>query len=177
MKSSLRIVVSVLLLVTAVWLWWYFHPSPETAIRRQLTRLGVAASFEGRESILARGLAAQKFGGFFAPQVHLLLEPRDLLNEAVTRQDLTELMVRLRSLPGVHAFKVRFYDPVITLAADREHASVEVTVNAESTGERHLFVQELKLGMANIEGEWLITSVATVRVLNRAPVQFFLATR
>ncbi|HNQ73074.1 MAG TPA: hypothetical protein PKN95_05665 [Verrucomicrobiota bacterium] len=177
MKRLSRTLAVLTLLGGAVWLWLHFYPSPETAIRRQLQRLGATATFAGRESLLARGLAAQKFGDFFAPQVHLQLEPRNLLDEEVTRQDLIELMVRIRSLPGVQAFKVRLLDPVVTLAADREHARVEVTVNAESSGERHRFVQELELGMARIEGEWRITTVATVRVLNRAPAVFFMASQ
>lgn len=175
MKLFLRLFVFTLLIGAGIWLWLYFYPSPEEAIRRQLKRLGEAASFDGSESMIARGVAAQNIAGFFGPEVRMNIEPRGLFEEETTRQDISQRVMFFRSLPGIRSFKVQILDPVITMAADKKNAVVEVTVNAESAGERHLFVQELKLTFKEIEGKWLISGVETVRTLNLAPTQFFFA--
>jgi hypothetical protein len=62
-------------------------------------------------------------------------------------------------------------DPVITLGADNKSAIVELTIHAETAGERHLIVQEMKFTMKEVDEEWYIFRAETVRTLNqRAPL-------
>jgi hypothetical protein len=166
MKLFLRVFVFGGLIGAGIWLWIHFHPSPEEAIRRQLNQLAEAASFQGPEGLVATGVAASKFASFFAAEVRMNIEPRGVFEEETTRADIAQFVGYLRAKAGIRSLKVKFFDPVITLAGNNENAVVEVTVNAESGGERHLIVQELKLTLKLVDKQWLIARVETVKTLN-----------
>lgn len=170
MKLTFRIVLLAVILGLGVWIWIYLHPTPEEAIRRQLKKLAEAVSFEGGEGLVTRAVAAQKVASFFAAQVIMNIEPRGIFGEDVGRAEIADRALRLRSLPDISSFKVKVLDPVITLGADRKSAIVELTIHAETVGEKHLVVQEMKFTMKEVEDDWLIVRVETVRTLNRAPV-------
>lgn len=171
MKWIIRAVVLSLLIGVGVWLWMHFHPSPQEAIRRQLAGLAEAASFKSPEGMVAGVAAANKFAGFFARDVQMSIEPRGLFEEETTRQEIAQLVAGFRTRAGIRSFEVKLLDPVITLGANGDSAVVEVTANAETAGERHLIVQELKLTLKLVEKDWLIVRVETVRTLNQAPSQ------
>lgn len=61
MKWTLRIVLPAILIGLGVWLWFYLHPSPQEAIRRQLKGLAEVASFEAGEGLISRASAAQNW--------------------------------------------------------------------------------------------------------------------
>ena len=166
MKLFFRVFVFAGLLGAGIWLWIHFHPSPEEAIRRQLGQLAEAASFQGPEGLVATGIAASKFASFFAAEVRMNIEPRGYFEEEATRADIAQFAGFLRAKAGIRSLKVQIFDPVVTLAGNNENAVVEVTVNAESGGEHHLIVQELKLTMKLVDKQWLIARVETVKTLN-----------
>jgi hypothetical protein len=170
MKIFFRVIVLAGLLALGVWLWIYYHPTPQEAIRRQLANLAEAASFEKGEGLVTRAAASQKLAGFFAPNVMMNIEPRGIFADEVTRAEIAERAFQLRSFPDIESFKVKVLDPVITLGADKKSAIVELTIHAETAGERHLIVQEMKFMMKEVDDEWYILRVETVRTLNRAPL-------
>jgi hypothetical protein len=170
MKIAFRIGVLAVLIGLGVWLWIYFHPSPQEAIRRQLAKLGEAVSFEKGEGLVTKAASAQYVASFFAPQVIMNIEPRGIFGEEAERSEIAERAFQLRSFPDIDSFKVKILDPVITLGADNKSAIVELTIHAETVGERHLIVQEMKFTMKEVDEEWFIVRVETVRTLNRAPV-------
>jgi hypothetical protein len=169
MKTFVRVFVFGSLLAAGIWLWVYFHPSPQEAIRRQLAGLAKSASFDGPQGMVAHTVDAQKFAGYFGPNVRMTIEPRGFFEEETTRQEISQFALGFRSRSGIRSLRVQVLDPVITLGTNNKSAIVEVTINAESGGERHLLVQEIKLTMKEIEGKWLIVGVETVRTLNRGP--------
>jgi hypothetical protein len=171
MKWIIRAVVFSLLIGAGSWLWLYFHPSPEAAIRRQLAQLAEAASFKGPEGMIAGVAAASKFAGFFGREVRMNIEPRGFFEEETTRQDIAQFVTAARTRAGIRSLAVKIFDPVITLGANNDSAIVELTVNVETAGERHLIVQELKFTMKLVDKEWLIVQVDTVKTLNQAPRQ------
>lgn len=171
MKWLIRVVVFSVLIGAGIWLWMHFHPSPQEAIRRQLAGLAEAASFQGSEGLVSSVAAANKFAGFFAKEVRMNIEPRGFFEEETTRQEIAELVTALRARGGIRSLQVKIFDPVITMGANNESAVVELTVNAETAGERHLIVQELKFTMKLVDKDWLIVRVETVRTLNQAPRQ------
>jgi hypothetical protein len=159
----------VLVLGGGIWVWRYFNPSPEAAIRRQLHKLAEAGSFEAGEGLVARAVAVQKVGGFFGPEIFFNVEPRGLFPESMAREDLISNVGMLRSSQYIRSLRLKVFDPIITLGADRRSAIAELTLHAESPGERHLLVQEMKFTMKEVEGNWLIVRVETVRTLNQSP--------
>lgn len=171
MKRIFRLLLLGGLVGLGVWLWIYLHPTPQEAIRRQLAALAEAASFEEGEGLVVKAAGAQKLAGFFAPQVIMNIEPRGIFAEEVARAEIAERAFQLRSFPDIESFKVKVLDPVITLGADNKSAIVELTIHAETAGERHLIVQEMKFTMKEVDEEWYIFRVETVRTLNqRAPL-------
>lgn len=170
MKWTLRIVLLALLISLGAWSWFYLHPSPQEAIRRQLNGLAEAASFEAGEGLIGCASASQRVAGYFTTEVTMNIEPRGIFPEQFSRVEIAEQALFLRMQKGIRSFKVKILDPVITMGADNKSAIVEVTLHAETEGEKHLIVQEMKFMMRAVEEDWLILRMETVRTLNRAPV-------
>jgi hypothetical protein len=170
MKIAVRVLVLAVLIGGGVWLWMYFYPGPEEAIRRRLADVAREVSFSGREGMVARATHAQKLASYFGREVALMIDlPEISSHEGMSRDEIAQLALMLRSSPYFNSLKVQCLDPVITLGADRKSAIVEVTIRAETAGDKYLVVQEMKFTMREVEGEWLILRVDTVKTLNRAP--------
>jgi len=170
MKIVLRLVLLALVIGAGVWLWIYFHPGPEEAIRRRLAEVAKEVSFSEREGMVARAAHAQKLASFFAREVSLQIDlPEVSSHEGMSREEIAQLALVLRSSTYFRSLKVQCLDPVITLGADRKSAIVELTLRAETVGDKYLIVQEMKFTMKEVDGEWLILRVETVKTLNRAP--------
>jgi hypothetical protein len=69
MKIAIRVLLAAALIGGGIWLWMYFNPGPEKAIRRRLAAMAEEISFRGQEGIVAKALHAQKFASYFAPEV------------------------------------------------------------------------------------------------------------
>ncbi len=167
MKPVLRVFVPIVCVGLGVWLWFFLNPSPEEAIRRQLAKLAKSVSFNAQEGFIDRAMAAQEVAGFFAPDVFMNIEAPVNFPEQITRTEIAEQVFFLRSHHEVRSFKFKILDPVITLGADKQGAIVELTVHAETEGERHLLVQEMRVTMRKIDDVWLIYRMDTVRTLNQ----------
>lgn len=172
MKITFRLILLAAVLGAGVWLWLYFHPSPEETIRRRLTALARDVSFSEREGMIARAAHAQSLAGYFAPDLSLRIDLPELSShESLSRDEITRLALALRSAPNFRSLKVQILDPVITLGANLQSADVELTLRAESAGDKYLVVQEMKFTLRKVDGEWLILRVETVKTLNRAPTR------
>lgn len=167
MKLAIRLVLLAIAIALCVWLWIYLHPTPQEAIRRQLVALGKSATLEKREGNIAAGLRADEFSGFFGREVALNMEPRALFPDSVDRAEIARVMLTIRTT--YRSLDVNILDPVITVGADKKSAIVELTVNVAGDGDRHLLVQEMKFTMKQVDGNWQIIRVETVKTLNRAP--------
>lgn len=170
MKIAIRVLLLAALVGAGVWLWMYFHPGPEEAIRRRLADVAREVSFTGKEGMVAKAAHSQKLAGYFAREVALMIDlPEISSHEGMSRDEIAQLALMLRSSPYFRSLKVQCLDPVITLGADRKSAIVELTIRAETVGDKYLVVQEMKFTMKEVDGEWLILRVDTVKTLNRAP--------
>jgi hypothetical protein len=69
------------------------------------------------------------------------------------------------------SFKVQLLDPNITVGGDQKSASVDLTLRVETPGDQYLIVQEIKCTLRQLDGEWIILRVDTVKTLNRAPTR------
>jgi len=169
-KTTRRIFLVAALLGAGVWVWMYFHPSPESAIRRRLADVAREVSFGGNEGMVAKAVHAQNLAGYFGRDVALRIDLPELsARESMSRDEIMQFALALRSSPYFRSLHVQCLDPVITLGADRKSAVVDLTLRAETTGDKYLVVQEMKFTLKEVDGEWLIQRVETVRTLNRAP--------
>ena len=167
MKIAIRLVLLALAIGLCVWLWIYLHPTPQEAIRRQLVALAKSATLEKREGNIPAGLRANEFSEFFGREVALNMEPRAWFPDSVERSEMAKVMLSIRTT--YRSLDVKILDPVITVGADQKSAIVELTINVAGDHDRHLLVQEMKFTMKEVDGNWLILRVETVRTLNSAP--------
>ena len=168
MKFALRIILGLLAVALGIWLWRYFHPTPQEAIRRRLADVARAASYTEPGGMIARVAKAQKLAGYFAPEVAVRIDlPDQSRHEAASRDEIMRSAIGLRT--WFRSFKVQLLDPNITVGADQKSAIVDLTFRAETPGDQYLEVQEIKCTMRQVEGEWIILRVDTVKTLNHAP--------
>ena len=167
MKIAVRVLLLVALIGGGIWLWMHFHPGPEKAIRRRLADMAEQISFQSGEGMVAKAMRSEKLASYFAREVSLMIDlPEISSHESMSRDEISKFALALRSTPYFRSLKVQCIDPVITLGADHKSAMVDLTIRAETAGDKYLVVQEMKFTMKEVEGEWLILRVETVKTLN-----------
>lgn len=165
MKIVFRLVLFAALLALGVWLWFILFPSPEKIIRQRLTELARNASFSPTEGGLARLATAQRLPGFFATNVEVNIDvPGRVQHRLLGRDEIQQAALGARS--NLSGLKVTFPDINITVAADKQSAVADITVEANIAGERDSIVQEMKFTFQQTGGKWLITRIETVRTLS-----------
>lgn len=168
MKLALRITLVLLVVALGLWVWRYFHPSPQEAIRRRLADVARAASYTEPGGMIARAAKAQKLAGYFATEVSILIDlPGQSRHEAASRDEIMRSAIGTRNV--FRSFKVQLLDPNITVGGDQKSAIVDLTLRVETPGDQYLIVQEIKCTLRQVDGEWIIVRVDTVKTLNRAP--------
>jgi hypothetical protein len=165
MKIAFRIGSAAVLAVLAVWLWTVLCPSPEKVIRQRFADLARTASVSADAGDLARLSAARSLAGFFATNVEMNLDlPRVGRLSSMDREEITQMYLAASSRGG--GMQVKFPDLNVTVAPDSLSAVVDLTVTATIAGEADAIVQEMKVTLHKIDGQWLITRVETVRTLS-----------
>lgn len=165
MKNVIRGVILAGLIGLGVWLWIYYHPTPEVAIKRRLAEVAKTVSFAGKDGMITQAARSQKFADFFGKEVTIHIDlPEGTQHEAASRDEIARTYLWLRM--NFRVFKVDFLDPNITLGPDRKSAIVEVTVRAATSSEKYFIVQELRLTLREVDGEWLILRVETIKTLS-----------
>ena len=160
-----RTVIAAALVVVAVWLYSVFFPSPERAIRARLAQLAKSASFGGNESPIAAMANSQRVAEFFMEDVEIRLDlPGRVAATLSGREELREKTMALRSIGG--GVQVELLDINVALAPDKKSAEANLTFKGRIAGEKDLIVQELKMVLNKIEGDWRIKRVETVKTLS-----------
>ncbi|MGA9449769.1 MAG: hypothetical protein WBW41_00330 [Verrucomicrobiia bacterium] len=165
MKIVFRLILLAALIALGVWLWFVLFPSPEKIIRQRLTELARTASFSSGEGNLARLAAAEDIAGYFATNVEVDINvPGRVQHTLVGRAEIQQAALGARE--RLSGLKVTFPDINITVAADKQSATADLTVEANIAGERDSIVQEMKFTFQNTEDGWLIARIETVRTLS-----------
>jgi hypothetical protein len=165
MKIFFRVVLLAALVALGAWLWAILFPSPEKVIRRRLDEVARRVSFTPNEGSLARLAGAQSLAGYFATNVEVNINTREEKQQSfVGRDQITQAAVAARSALG--SLNVKFLDVDVTVAPNKQSATADLTVDADVSGQPNAVVQEVKLSLKKTGGQWLITRVATVRVLS-----------
>ncbi|MFZ1073189.1 MAG: hypothetical protein WAO21_07110 [Verrucomicrobiia bacterium] len=165
MKIVFRFFFLAALVALGVWLWFVLFPSPERIIRARLTLLARTGSFTSGETYLAKLAITQRLAGYFATNVEVNIDvPGRVQHTFVGRDEIQQAAFAARtSLSGL---KVQFPDINVTVAADKQSAVADLTVEANVAGDRDSIVQEMKFTFRQTDGEWLITRIETVRTLS-----------
>jgi cytoskeletal protein RodZ len=165
MKTVFRLVWVAALVALGVWLWTVFFPSPEQAVRKQLTKLAGDVSFSRDENSLVRIADAESVSGFFSTNVEVTINvPGQEEHTLSGRAEITQVALAARTQAG--ELKVKLPDVNVAVAPGGQSATADVTVEADVGGERDPIVQEMKFTFQKIDGQWLITRVETIRTLS-----------
>jgi SnoaL-like domain len=149
------IVAAILLAVMVAGIGYRYWPSDERAIRRHLSNLAEALSFPLTESEEERLTRIAVLREYFAPDVRVVLDDRELSS----RDEIINLLSSYRPPPG--GVNVEFVNIVITVADDHETATVTLTARMSSTNEKGVSVLDERtanLTMRNVDDDWVIAN-------------------
>jgi len=149
------IVSAILLAVMVAGIGYRYWPSDERSIRRHLSNLAEALSFPLAESEEERLTRLAVLREYFAPDVRVGLDGR----EVTSRDEIVSLLTGFQPPPGgVH---VEFVNVAVTLAEDRESATVTLTARMSSTNERGVSTLDERIAdvtMRNVDDDWVIAN-------------------
>ncbi len=164
MRIILRIIAGLALLALALWLWSVLFPGPEKRIRQRLEAAAQAASFGSGEGPLVIASNVSKLTDCFSQDAEISFDApghgRQTLNG---REEIQQVALGARQAIG--SLKVEFLDLNITVANDKQSADVDLTAKGKVRGEANFYVQEMKFTLKQINGDWLITRIETVKTL------------
>ena len=148
----------------AVWAWVALHPSPERLIRRQLDGVAKAASFGANQGVLVKLSSAESLANFFSTNVDIKIDvPGRQEHRLAGREEIQQAALVARA--AVHSLSVAFPDVTIIVNADQDYAISFVTLQANVSGVAITIVQEVKVTLQKIDGQWQMAKVETVRML------------
>jgi ketosteroid isomerase-like protein len=154
------------ILALAGWLWTVIFPGPEHVIRKRLAELSKSVSIHGKESPLAVVANASRVADFFTRDIEIRIDvpgaPAQVING---REELFQITQRVRMIVG--GLDVQFLDINLTVAPDKNTAEANLTLRAKTAGDRDQIVQEMKLLLNKLEGNWRIQRIETVKTLSR----------
>jgi hypothetical protein len=163
MKRSRLFLIAVVPALCA-WAWMALHPSPERLIRRQLDGVARAASFGPNQGALAKLSSAQTLAYFFSTNVEVNLDiPGHPDHRLLGREEIQQAALAARG--SVQSLTVTFPDVTLIVNADKKSAVADLTLQVRISGEQDMIVQEMKVTLRKIDGDWLVTKVETVRAL------------
>ena len=165
MKLVRRLVFLIGILVVGVWLWSELFPSPEKAIRRHLEKTARTASFKANEGAIERIGNIAELAGCFSPDAELKFETPSGGTQTITgRSDILRAAGLARGMSS--ALQVDLLDASLSVAADKQAATVDLTARAKVPGDRDFFVQEMKFYLKKTGRSWLIIRVEAVKTLS-----------
>jgi hypothetical protein len=164
-KIIFRVVLLAVFAALAFWLWTILFPNPEKIIRRRLEEVAKHASFTADESSLTRLAGAQSLAGYFSTNAEINLNSlEEGQYDFIGRDQITQAALAAGSVLG--SLSVKFLDVSVSLAPNKQSATADLTVDANVSGQPNTIVNEVKITLRKISGQWFITRVETIRTLS-----------
>ena len=162
MKWAVRLIIIAGLAAAGYWAWTVMFPNPRTVVWHRLEKLAQIASFPPNEGQIPKLAAVQKMGGYFSDQVVVNVQMTgEESHEFYNREELVQAIQAGRM--SVNSVTVKFKDPNIEVTHGNQEAIIGVMLTADINGEKNSVVEDLKIEMKKIDGDWLITHVETVQ--------------
>lgn len=158
-----------LLLIATAWAiaglaWLALHPTPERQIRKQLETAVRSASFGPNQGMLAKVAGASRLADCFTTNVEINIDvPGRQEHRLASRVEIQQAAMALRA--SVQSVSVALPDITIVVNPDKESATADVTLEVRIAGESDMNVQEARITLRKINGDWLITKAETVKTL------------
>lgn len=153
-------------LVLIAWGLWYFFPTRERQVRRQMKALAAWASKESGEGALAAVQTAREAKEFFADPCEWQADAFELAGQ-ISPDEIARYEFAVRS--RFDTLRVKLYDLSIDFAQDGEaHVTTTIRVegskkDADPVNETH----EVRCTLAKTDGRWLLKKITVVQVLKK----------
>jgi ketosteroid isomerase-like protein len=159
-----RLVFLAAVVAAGIWLWRVLFPGPEQVIRKNLTALARAACVVPNEAPMTKLANTLKVASFFTQDTEVILDlPGQSMQTIHGKDRIREAVGATRNL--VTSLKVELVDVLVTVSGDRKSATVHCTGRGDLPGDSNPMVQEFKVEMQKVDGDWLISRAETVRTL------------
>jgi hypothetical protein len=159
-----RLVLLAGALSLGVWGWHLLFPGPEQAIRKRLVAVARAASISPGQGIVPRAANLATLRSFFADDVEVKADFPGQRSQVLNgREELMDLAAAVKA--RFTKFKVELVDIDIALTSSGRSAIAHLTAKLDLPGQNMPDVQPLKVGLKQVDGEWLITRVETEKAL------------
>jgi hypothetical protein len=163
-RSILPAVLILLIIALGVGVWQFLFPSPQRAIRRNLTELARCGSVAAVEGPVAQLMNAQKVTTYFTSDVQIMVEVPGMSAHTLEGQDdlLKAATYARQHFPGL---QVQFPDVNVAVQPDKTSAVADVAIRGKTPNDSGFLVQELRLQFRKTGRQWLIQRVETVKTL------------
>jgi len=163
-KRLFRIFAAAASIALGFWGWKHFFPNPEQVIRRRLKDLSLAASSTANQTPFASLYNAQKLAAFFTSDVEIKVDVPGHSQQTLSGRDQL-VPAAVSSWNAAGGLQVEFLDIAVSLAPDKQSATVSLTGKGRIAGDPDFLVQELKFVFQKTDDGWLIQRVETVKTL------------
>ena len=165
MRKLTRVLLIGALALGAFWLYGKLFPSDEVVIRALLAVVAEQGSIQSGEGNLAKVAAVNALVDCFSPDVEIRLDgtPGEL-SSIQGRSELQQVVQAARS--QVRSAHITFADISLEFGAEPGSATARMVATARIGQNEEIWVQELKMTLARLDGAWKITRVETVRTLH-----------
>lgn len=165
MQKYTRILVLAALAGLVFWSWRTLFPNPERIIRSRLDKLAKAASFSPSDGAFSKLSYAHNLAGFCTTNVEITVNGPG--HEEHSLNGWGELLHTAAAVRATwRGLDAKFVDINISLAPDKQSATVNLTAEAKVAGEQSLDAQELKFTLQKVDGKWLIRRIETVKTFS-----------
>ena len=162
-----RIILLAALAALGYWGWSLLFPNPEKVIRKQLKALAREVSFGPNQGLVSTAWKATSLSTFFTTNVEVVI---DVPGSEQNIRGLDTLKgAALYARQTLRSLQIELPDINVTVQPGSETATVNLTargVAISRNDHREDYIQELRLCLIKVKGEWLVREIVTVRTLS-----------
>jgi len=164
MKLAVRLGLLAALGGLGFWLWTICFPNPEKVVLGRIAKLAAVASVDPGDGGLTRATKVGNLLAYFSADAVISYDVPGLGAHTLTgRDELREIAAG--GFANVKALTVRFQDATAKVGADQRTAVVSCTARVSAGDAQDFGVQELRIELRKLEGDWRVTRLETVRTL------------
>jgi hypothetical protein len=164
MKIAARLGLLAALGVLGCWLWTVWFPNPEKVVLGRVAKLAAVATVGSGDGAITRAAKVSDLLGFFSTDAVISYDVPGLGAHTLTgRDEIREIAAG--GFANVKALTVRFQDATARVDADQLGAVVSCTARVSAGDAQDFGVQELRIQLRKLDGDWRVTRLETVRTL------------